>query len=85
LAKGQQKQIPSLPTLVGGANGGSEIVKMWKDYFQGILNSENSANGSAESVELSIDCKNSYLGLKMPMCSFISLASLIQKQQSSRA
>jgi len=22
---------PSLPTLVGGANGGSEIVKMWKD------------------------------------------------------
>ena len=40
----------SLPTLVGGANGGSEIVKMWKDYFKGILNSENSANGSAESV-----------------------------------
>jgi len=22
---------PSLPTLVGGENGGSEIVKMWKD------------------------------------------------------
>jgi len=35
---------PSLPTLVGGANGGSEIFKMWKDYFKGILNSENSAN-----------------------------------------
>jgi len=45
----------SLPTLVGGENGGSEIVKMWKDYFKGILNSENSANGSAESVEHSID------------------------------
>ena len=24
---------PSIPTLLGGANGGSEIVKMWKDYF----------------------------------------------------
>ena len=30
---------------------------MWKDYFKGILNSENSGNGSAESVEHSIDCK----------------------------
>ena len=39
----------SLPTLVRGANGGSEIVKMWKDYFKGILNSENPGNGSAES------------------------------------
>jgi len=28
----------SLPTLVGGANGGSEVVKMCKDYFKGILN-----------------------------------------------
>ena len=35
----------SLPTLVGGANGGSEIVKMWKDYFKGILNSETLAMG----------------------------------------
>ena len=49
--------------LVGGANGDSEIVKMWKDYFKGILNSENSANGSVESVEHSIDCKENYLGL----------------------
>jgi len=24
---------------------------MWKDYFKGILNSENSANGSAKSVK----------------------------------
>jgi len=47
----------SLPTLVGGENGDSEIVKMWKDYFKGILNSENSGNGSAESVENSIDFK----------------------------
>jgi len=46
----------SLPTLVGGANGGSEIVKMWKDSL-GILNSENSGNEPAESVEHSIDCK----------------------------
>jgi len=29
---------------------------VWKDYFKGILNSENSANGSPESVEHSIDC-----------------------------
>ena len=36
---------PSLPTLVGGANVGSEIFKMLKDYFKGILNTENSANG----------------------------------------
>jgi len=34
-----KNRSPSLPTLVGGANGGSEIVKMWKDYFKGILNS----------------------------------------------
>ena len=32
-----------------------------------------------ESVEHSIDCKENYLGLEMPMCSFVSLASLIQK------
>jgi len=64
---------------VGGANGGSEIVKMWKDYFKGILNSENSGNGSAESVEHSIDCKENYLGLEMLMCSFVSLAALLQK------
>ena len=68
---------PSLPTLVGGANGGSEIVKMWKDYIKGILNSENSANGSAESVEHSKHCKENYLGVEMPMCSFVSLASLV--------
>ena len=69
----------SLPTLVGGANGGSEIVQMWKDYFKAILNSENSANGSAESVEHSIDCKENYLGLEMRMCSFVSWAALLQK------
>ena len=63
---------------MGGANGGSEIVKMWKDYFKRLLHSENSANGSAESVAHSIDCKN-YLGLEMAMCSFVSLASLLQK------
>jgi len=56
--------------------GGSEIVKMWKDYFKGILNSEN---GFAESVEHRIDCKENYLGIEMPMCSFVSLASLLQK------
>ena len=50
-----KNRSPSLPTLVEGANGGSDFVKMWKDYFKGILNSENSANGSAESVEHSID------------------------------
>jgi len=37
---------PSLPTLVGGGNGDPEIVKMWKDYFKGIPNSENTANES---------------------------------------
>ena len=26
----------SLPTLVGGTKGGSEILKMWKDYFKVI-------------------------------------------------
>jgi len=64
---------------VEGENGDSEIVKMWKDYFQGILNSAYSANGSAESVEHSIDCKENYLGLEISMCSFVSLASLLQK------
>ena len=80
-----KNRSPSLPTFVGGANGGSEIVKMWKDYFKGILNSENSANGSAESMEHSIDCKENYLGLEMPMCSFVSLASLLQKLPLNKA
>ena len=71
-----------LPTLVGGANGVSEVVKMWKDYFKGIL---NSANESAESVEHSIDCKENYLGLEMPMCSFVSLTSLLQKLPLNKA
>jgi len=57
----------------------SEIVKIWKGYVKGIFNSENSANGSAESVEHSIDCKENYPGLEMPMCSFVSLTSLLQK------
>ena len=64
---------------MGGANGGSEIVKMWKDYFKGIVNSESSANESAESVDHSIDCKENYLGFEMHMCSIVSLASLLQK------
>jgi len=55
---------------------------MWKDYFKGIL---NSANGSAESVEHSIDCKENYLGLEMLMCSFVSLASLLQKLPLNKA
>jgi len=75
----------SLPTLVGGANGGSEIVKMWKDYFKGLLNSENSANESAEFVELSIDCKENYLGPEMPMCSVVSLSSRLQKLPLNKA
>ena len=72
-----KNRSPSQPTLLGGANGGSEIVKIWKGYFKGILNSDNSANESAESVEHSIDCKENYLGLERPMCSFVSLASLL--------
>ena len=70
---------------MGGANGGSEIVKMWKDYFKGKLNSESSANESAESVDHSIDCKENYLGLEMAMCYFVSLASLLQKLPLNRA
>jgi len=77
-----KNRSPSLSKLVGGANGGSEIIKMWKDYFKGKLNSEN---GSAESVEHSIDCKENYLGLEMPMCSFVSLASLLQKLPLNKA
>jgi len=58
---------------------------MWKDYFKGILNSENSANGSAGSVEHSIDCKEIYKGLEMPMCSFVFLTSLLQKVPLNKA
>jgi len=47
--------------------------------------SENSANGSAESLEHSIDCKENYLGLEMPMRSFVSLASLLQKLPLNKA
>jgi len=57
---------------------------MWKDCFKGILNSESSANGSVESVEHSIDCKENYLGLEMK-CSFISLVSLLQKLPLNKA
>ena len=58
---------------------------MWKDYFKEILNSESSANESAESVDHSIDCKENYLGLEMAMCSFVSLASLLQKLPLNKA
>jgi len=34
---------------------------MWKNYFKGILNSGKSANESAEFVEHSTDCKETYL------------------------
>ena len=86
-----KNRSPSLPTLVGGAYGGSEIIKMWKDCFKGILNSESSANESAESVDRSINCKENYLGLEMAMCcSFVSLvlgitSSKAALEQSSRA
>ena len=86
-----KNRSPTLPTLVGGANVGSEIVRMWKDYFRGVLTlptnsaSKNSANGSAESVEHSIGCKENYLGLEMPMCSFVSLASILQKLPLNKA
>jgi len=36
-------------------------------------------------VEHSIDCKENYLGLEMPMCSFVSLASLLQKLSLNKA
>jgi len=80
-----KNRSPSLRTLVGGANGGSDIVKMWKNYFKEILNSESSANESAESVDHSIDCKENYLGLEMAMCSFVSLASFPQKLPLNKA
>ena len=62
----------------------SRLVTISREYY----NSENSINGSAESVEHSIDRKENYLGLEMLMCYFVSLASLLQKlplEQSSRA
>jgi len=86
LAKGQQqKQIPITTNIGGGANCDSDIIKMCKDYFKGILNSENSANESAESVEHSRDCKENYLSLELPMCSFVSLRSLLQKLSLNKA
>jgi len=64
---------------VSGVHGGSEIVKMWKDYYKGILNSGNSVNESAEFAEHSIDCMENYLGIEMSMCSVVSLTSLLQQ------
>jgi len=54
-----------------------EVVKMWNDHFKEILNSDNSANESAEFVEHSIDCKDKYLGTEMPImfCCFADTAS----------
>ena len=31
------------------------------------------------------NCKENYLGLEMPMCSFVSLTSLLQKQPLNKA
>ena len=42
-------------------------------YFKGILNSENSANESAEFVEPSIDCNENYLDPETPMYSVVLL------------
>ena len=71
--------------MVGGINGGSEIVKMWKDYFKGILNSANSASESAEFVEHSINCKESCLGPEMAVCSVVSLTLFLQNQPLNKA
>ena len=65
----------SLPTLVGGVNGGSEIDKVWKDYFKGIL---NSASESAEFVKHSTNCKENYLGTEMVTGITYSKAALEQ-------
>jgi len=64
---------PSLPTVMCGVDGGTEIVKIWKDLFKEILHSKNSGNESAESVEPNIDCKENYTGLEISMCSVVSL------------
>jgi len=58
---------------------------MWKDYCKGVLNSENSANESAEFVEHSIDSKENCLGPEMAMCSVVSLTSLLQKLPLNKA
>ena len=36
-------------------------------------------------MEHSINCKENYLGLEMPMCSFVSLASLLQEMPLNKA
>jgi len=85
LTEGLQNISPSLPTLVGRVTGDSNIVKMWKNFFKGILNFENSGNEYAEFVERSIDCKENYLGPEMAMCSIVSLTSLLQKLPLNKA
>ena len=81
----EQKQI-SITTNIGGeVNGGSKIVEMWKDYFKGIINSENSVRVSAEFVEYSINCMKNYLGPQMTICSVVSLTSLLQKLPLNKA
>jgi len=62
-----------------------QIVKIWKHYFKGILNSENSASESAEFVEHSIARKENYLDPEMPMRSFVLLTSLLQKLPLNKA
>jgi len=78
-------QIPNTTNIGEWVIGGSEIVRMWKDYFKRILNSEISANEFAESVEHSIVCKENYLGREIPTCSVISLTSLLQKLPFNKA
>jgi len=58
---------------------------MWKDYYKGVLNSDNSANEFAEFVEHSIDCKENFLGTEMPMYFVVSLTSLVQKLPLNKA
>ena len=78
-----KNRSPSLPTLVGGANGGSEIVKMWKDYFKGNIKLWKLCQWVCRICGK--QHRQKYLGREIPMCSFVSLTSLLQKLPLNKA
>ena len=60
-----KNRVASIPMTVGGVSGGSEIVHMWKDYFSGILNADQSANLNIDFVNKNILNAESYQNLSL--------------------
>jgi len=72
-------QKPGTHLVFFATNAHKDKTHKYHQQTSSDLNSGNSVNESAESLEYSIDCKENHLGLEMPMYSFVSLTALHQK------